>query len=73
MILECYEGPWAWGLDAKKSWVVLSALLGGFAPHLGGHSYVYGEIGAPLQGQSSREVVLSAVMDDLVIALANKD
>ena len=41
--------------------------------HLAGHSYVYGQIGAPLQGKSSREAVLSAVMDDLVIVLANKD
>ena len=34
---------------------------------------VYGQIGAPLQGKSSREAVLSVVMDDLVIVLANKD
>ena len=34
---------------------------------------VYDQIGAPLQGKSSREAVLSAVMDDLVIVLANKD
>ena len=34
---------------------------------------VYGQIGAPLQGKSSREAVLSAVMDDLLIVLANKD
>ena len=34
---------------------------------------VFGYSSAPLQGKSSREVVLSAVMDDLVIVLANKD
>ena len=34
---------------------------------------VFGQIGAPLQGKSSREAVLSAVMDDLVIVLANND
>ena len=33
---------------------------------------VFGQIGAPLQGKSSREAVLSAVMDDLVKVLANK-
>ena len=54
---------WFFGLDAMKCWVVLSALLGGFAP----------QIGAPLQGKSSREAMLSAVMGDLVIVLANKD
>ena len=52
---------------------MLSTSLGGIASHLAGHSYVYGQIGAPLQGKSSREAVLSAVMDDLVIVLANKD
>ena len=34
---------------------------------------VLGYSSAPLQGKASREVVLSAVMDDLVIVLANKD
>ena len=64
---------WFFGLDAMKCWVVLSGLLGRFAPYLVGHLNVYVQIGAPLQGKSSREAVLSAVMDDLVIVLANKD
>ena len=34
---------------------------------------VYGYIGAPLQGQSFREAVASAVMDVLGEVLANKD
>ena len=34
---------------------------------------VYGYIGAPLQGQSFREAVASAVMDVLETVLANKD
>ena len=41
---------WFFGLDAKKSWVVSSGPLGGFDSLLVGHSYVYGQIGAPLQG-----------------------
>ena len=37
-------------LDAKKSWVVLSGLLGGFDSHLADQSYVFGYSSAPLQG-----------------------
>ena len=60
---------WFFGLDAKKDGVVLSSPACVAVDCLN----VYGQIGAHLQGKSSREAVLSAVMDDLVIVLANKD
>ena len=62
---------WFFRLDAMKCWVVLSGLLGGFDSHLVDLSNVNGQIGAPLQGLIFLR--RSAVMDDLVIVLANKD
>ena len=66
---------WFFGVDAKKSWVVLSASLGGSAFPSGGPLLrVRPNWCTPASlGKSSREAVLSAVMDDLVIVLANKD
>ena len=50
LISRALNCTWFFGLDAKKSWVVLSGLLGGFDSHLVDHSNMYGQIGAPLQG-----------------------
>ena len=60
---------WFFGLDVERSWVGLSSPACVAVDCLN----VFGYSSAPLQGKSSREAVLSAVMDDLVIVLANKD
>ena len=47
LINHALNCTWFFGLDAKKSWVVLSGLLGGFDSRLVDHSNVFGQIGAP--------------------------